>query len=764
MFLNPPKITLTRKSVYISLILSYIAVAIVFIIFLFSSYINSTSILQNEIKEKNVHLLNQIQTGMDDIIDDISTLGNQIILNDNIMDFTNHDKSPDGNTQYLISRISDMLKNYRALYGNTTDIFVYSVKNDYILSSKVSNSTHDFHEMYYPDIPYDEWLGCVASETVTYNSFAMSTTSGSSPVIMLSKPLVSMHLEDTGAYLAVVIDSDAFLKLFDKYSGNKAYSFLIIDSANNVLCRNKTAQTLTDYPLYSQLPDNNNIYEKDGLFCAYSTSGITSWKYLSVAPMRVVLEKSYNMLIFNIIILIASILVFIVLCGYLLKKNYNPVSSIISMIGPYENDKIENEYDYIKQAITDAFSKNRALSTQLEKQNFALRNNLLQHLLKGSAMLPAENFSNLGINFGFDYYIVCIYYIDDCSELFFDENSDKNDNCKLANIIISNVVSELMNESGTGYILEMDGMLVGIYNGKTIQSSEAAVKKANKTAQTFAADNFNLYFSVAQSSVAGDISHISAAYKEALDVLEYKVVMCNTDNLTAEDLRNKTKYEYNYSLNLEQQLINSIKLGSLESAKNTMDEIFELNFEKSTPTLPIIQCLLFNIISTMIKAISDVSLMYKEEFVDNYVAIDNLIKCKTVPELKIELDKVLAALCEFIQSKKKDNEEGIENRITEFVNENYAQSTLSVTSIAEHLNMSMSYVSSIFKQRTDMGLLEYINSVRVEKSIELLKDNSLKINDIANMVGYDVPRTFLNIFKKVTGLTPSQYRELKLKK
>ena len=65
-----------------------------------------------------------------------------------------------------------------------------------------------------------------------------------------------------------------------------------------------------------------------------------------------------------------------------------------------------------------------------------------------------------------------------------------------------------------------------------------------------------------------------------------------------------------------------------------------------------------------------------------------------------------------------------------------------------------------FKQKMNIGLLEYINNIRVEKSIEFLKDKNLKINDIANMVGYSVPRTFLNIFKKVTGLTPSQYREL----
>lgn len=750
----------TEKSVFISLALSYFVIAVIFIISLLSSYGNSSAILREEIKDKNVHLLNQIQTGMDGVINETGNLANQILMNENIMSFIGRSNISGGDTQYLITRISDVLKNYRAMYGNTADIFIYSAANDYILSSKVCNNTRDFHDMYYPETDYDAWLVGISGSNISYSPMNMAGLSGSSPVIILAKPLVSLRLESTGAYLCIVIDSDVFLKLFEKYSDGSAFSFFIIDAENRVLCRSSAASGVSDIPEYSMLDKSGNIYEKGGLFCAYSTSDVTSWKYLSIAPMRVVLAKSYRMLIVDICILVLSILVFIIACGYFLRKNYNPISSIISLIGKKGNAEIGNEYDYIKNAISEAFSENRALSTQLEKQNMALRDNFLQNLLKGASSLPEESLENLGIHFDHDCYVVLIYYIDDCTDLFFDEHSAAGENAALAGTIIRNIIPELMAEYGTGYVFEADGMLTGIFNAETEELCTRAMREVSKKAQRFCTDNFNLYFSVAQSGVCRSLSHIFAAYKEALDVLEYKVVMCNCENLTISDLKSHTKYEYNYSLALEQQLIDSIKLGDFARVSDTVDKIFEVSFEQSNPPLSIIRCLIFNIIGTMIKAISELSLIYKEDFADSYVAADKLLQCRSVAELKDELYRMLSALCGLVSSKKSVGEEGIEKKIISFVEKNYADHSLGVAMVAEHFGLSVNYVSAVFKQKMNIGLLEYINNIRVEKSIEFLKDKSLKINDIANMVGYSVPRTFLNIFKKVTGLTPSQYREL----
>ena len=56
--------------------------------------------------------------------------------------------------------------------------------------------------------------------------------------------------------------------------------------------------------------------------------------------------------------------------------------------------------------------------------------------------------------------------------------------------------------------------------------------------------------------------------------------------------------------------------------------------------------------------------------------------------------------------------------------------------------------------------VDYLNEVRIEKSKELLKDSNRKMYQISKAVGYDNPKYFFRIFKKKTGMTPEQYREM----
>ena len=74
--------------------------------------------------------------------------------------------------------------------------------------------------------------------------------------------------------------------------------------------------------------------------------------------------------------------------------------------------------------------------------------------------------------------------------------------------------------------------------------------------------------------------------------------------------------------------------------------------------------------------------------------------------------------------------------------------------------LNRSYLSTLFKQKTGMKFIDYLNEVRIEKSKELLKDSNRKMYQISKAVGYDNPKYFFRIFKKKTGMTPEQYREM----
>ena len=83
---------------------------------------------------------------------------------------------------------------------------------------------------------------------------------------------------------------------------------------------------------------------------------------------------------------------------------------------------------------------------------------------------------------------------------------------------------------------------------------------------------------------------------------------------------------------------------------------------------------------------------------------------------------------------------------------------MSLEQIADHLHVSASHLSRTFKKAADISLTDYINQVRISKAKELLRGTDIYIYTISEMVGYHDATYFSSIFKKMVGVSPSEYR------
>ncbi|WP_026487436.1 response regulator transcription factor [Caldanaerobius polysaccharolyticus] len=98
------------------------------------------------------------------------------------------------------------------------------------------------------------------------------------------------------------------------------------------------------------------------------------------------------------------------------------------------------------------------------------------------------------------------------------------------------------------------------------------------------------------------------------------------------------------------------------------------------------------------------------------------------------------------------------SRIIKYIHDNYTDVNLSLTTISKNFYFSPAYVCKTFKKQTGKTINKYITELRLYKAKELLKDQNIKIKDIAIKVGYSDENYFTKLFKKDTGLTPSEYR------
>lgn len=98
------------------------------------------------------------------------------------------------------------------------------------------------------------------------------------------------------------------------------------------------------------------------------------------------------------------------------------------------------------------------------------------------------------------------------------------------------------------------------------------------------------------------------------------------------------------------------------------------------------------------------------------------------------------------------------SEIKEYVNQNFDQN-LSLAELSTRFYLNLHYVSHLFKEKTGQTYLEYLTEVRIERSRDLLRRTDMKVYEIASKVGYNDPTHFSNVFERLTGCKPTEYRK-----
>lgn len=84
--------------------------------------------------------------------------------------------------------------------------------------------------------------------------------------------------------------------------------------------------------------------------------------------------------------------------------------------------------------------------------------------------------------------------------------------------------------------------------------------------------------------------------------------------------------------------------------------------------------------------------------------------------------------------------------------------SVDLTSAAEAVFLSPSYMSKLFKERTGQKFSDYVLQKKMEKSLELLRNHHYKIYEISEKIGYDYVKNFSRVFSKYFGITPRDFR------
>lgn len=209
---------------------------------------------------------------------------------------------------------------------------------------------------------------------------------------------------------------------------------------------------------------------------------------------------------------------------------------------------------------------------------------------------------------------------------------------------------------------------------------------------------------------------------------------------------------------------------TLNANKKTAANVFVISFVCSSESMHFFDGKMMSVPSNLKKHISSIIEEYKETFFpmqpnDVKLSIKDNPPIGSQQMIKTYLEQFLILLIRHEQGKKNlrvfPSKESMENHLVsemmKWIDANIYKD-ISIAQICDQLNYSRAYLSKIFKQETDYTILEYIVLQKIKEAKKLIREKNMNFTQISDKLSFDNPHYFSRVFKRVTNMTPSEYK------
>lgn len=387
-----------------------------------------------------------------------------------------------------------------------------------------------------------------------------------------------------------------------------------------------------------------------------------------------------------------------------------------------------------------------------------IKNNILYRWvtndIKGSELITRSALLDISLE--------CKKFVVICFRIVINANGPKNhfiDNITLLRYAAQNIIDETVDKSVRIVTFpDMEGDIVGILTDTTMVQE----KFFRNEILPKCISNLKSYLNIDTFiSVGGDENeyvNVYRSYYQAKDLQNYRLIKPN-DKIVLYNEVSKAEIDKLFEVQIDYSLFSNYIISNNKDAALSIIDDFKHFLENANGITPvnvqnIVIEILFNTIN-IIKSIKGDTIVLKV-FNDLYVKV---LQIKTIDELIELLYFVVNYSVDCLQLEDDKNDTLIKKMLA-YIQSNYSKD-LNLKTIASELSNNPAYLGQVFKQKTGESFTNYLNKVRVEKAKELLSKTNLKINEISEKIGYYNITYFCTIFKKITGSSPSTFKEEK---
>lgn len=247
-------------------------------------------------------------------------------------------------------------------------------------------------------------------------------------------------------------------------------------------------------------------------------------------------------------------------------------------------------------------------------------------------------------------------------------------------------------------------------------------------------------------------------HQSALSALDYRFVIGTNRIICISDMEQRKRPELLSIVDWENELIIKLKTGTPEEMDEWIVQLF-IMFREHVLPLDVCQMYLQRVVLTIVHTLYAMGMDNAQVFGETLTPMNEISRFAVLDDVEEWMREQCAKVVRKIRGMREHQSVIQVMKAIEYIQQHYMDPKLSLKSVCQHISMSSSYFSSIFKLANGKTFVEFVTHLRMEKAKELLKMSSLKSYEIAYEVGYSDPHYFSGAFKKHTNETPTDYRQ-----
>ncbi|MGG1516942.1 helix-turn-helix domain-containing protein [Paenibacillus oryzisoli] len=730
--------------------------------------------LEEETIKSNITIINQARDTIDMNLKQLDQIAFELSNNTSIYEFTS---SRETDVVEANIKLKSIIRDINISSANVTKslsetIVIYSLKNDIFVSNATKYEPEFFYDTYMRNVslPYPDWISQVKSVSGRQFWPSVNTVGASKmgqKIITYLQPLTQYGISNH-AILISLLPEDKIWNFFGRGEMDAKSYRAILDKDNKLISSapDSTEPVKVNYAEIFQSGRDHMFFKYNGKkYIAISTvSQVFGWKYVTILPVIVLMEKiSYLNILFSIALLIC-ILLGLSLSYVFSVQNYKPISSTLQWIMINRKDrtvKQRGEYETILSNIQGMHTENHRLEDQLHKQLPVLKVHFLLRLMKNNTIDTGELNELLAfytISFPYASYMVAVVSIDDFSGFVGKETVAGKSR---ARFVVCNVGEDMVNWAGRGFALEIEEDKVALLINRDADSEipeDHTLDGMLRKLRDFLSTKFNIEISIGVGNRYSNLEMIHQSYNEAMIALNDGLIRGRSVINHFEQTRRNSN-QFNYPPEKENQLIVCVKTGDSAAVESLLTQIYVINFVERKLSTEMVNCLLYSIVSTSFRILEEIQLDYRDIFDEETDVFQEINHSKDVEAIFTKIQLVFGRLCGLINAKKAKGNVQMRESLIQYMLGYYSDKELSLAKTADYFSMSPPYLSTFFKQQTGYNFTDYLNRLRIQQAKELLADEKHTIQEIAHRIGYNSANTFIRIFKKYESVTPGQYKE-----